>query len=84
MNLDEFHFPAFYEDSALAEIKGTGVFDSVHRERVHTKRQYEGIRKHVIEKFPEAFPPKLFTFDAYRWAHAVLDSRSIWWNGERQ
>ena len=37
----------------------------------------------MIEKFPEAFPPELFTFDAYRWAHAVLDSRSIWWNGER-
>ena len=83
MNLDEFHFPAFYEESALGELKGAGVLDSIRRERAHTKGQYEGIRKHVIEKFPEEFPPDLFTFDAYKWAHAVLDSRSIWWNGER-
>ena len=25
----------------------------------------------------------VFTFENYRWATAILDSRSIWWNGER-
>jgi hypothetical protein len=24
-----------------------------------------------------------FSFDNYKWAHAVMDSRAIWWNGER-
>ena len=25
----------------------------------------------------------MFTFENYRWAHAILDSRAIWWSGQR-
>jgi hypothetical protein len=27
--------------------------------------------------------PEVLSFENYRWAHATLDSRSIWWGGER-
>ena len=29
------------------------------------------------------FSDGVFSFENYRWAHATLDSRAIWWNGER-
>ncbi len=33
--------------------------------------------------FCQGFKDGVFTFENYRWAHAILDSRAIWWNGER-
>lgn len=35
-------------------------------------------------RFPaQAFGPNVFTFENYRWAHAIMDSRTIWWNSKR-
>lgn len=31
----------------------------------------------------QTFSRDVFTFENYRWAHAILDSRSIWWDGQR-
>lgn len=29
------------------------------------------------------FPPEVFTFENYNWAKMIINSRSIWWDGER-
>ena len=31
----------------------------------------------------QVFHPDVYSEKHYRWAHAILDSRAIWWNGER-
>ena len=29
------------------------------------------------------FDPTVFTYERYRWAHAILDSRSVWWDDQQ-
>ena len=37
----------------------------------------------VMEKYRGAFPADVYTLENYMWAHAIMDSRSIWWGGGR-
>lgn len=39
-----------------------------------------GLRVDLIASF---FPKDVLTYENYAWAHAILDSRAIWWNGKR-
>jgi hypothetical protein len=41
------------------------------------------VKQHVLDAYPETLLPDVYTWPVYRWAHAILDSRSIWWDGER-
>ena len=34
-------------------------------------------------RVPQLLPETEFNFANYKWAYGILDSRSIWWNGER-
>ena len=36
-----------------------------------------------MEKYRGAFPADVYTLENYMWAHAIMDSRSIWWGGGR-
>ena len=46
------------------------------------KAKYQRVKKFVLDRFP-AFPARAYSEQAYTWAHAILDSRAIWWNGQR-
>lgn len=42
-------------------------------------RKYAAISSRVFAAYPETFDTETtHTFENYRWAHAVLDSRAIW------
>jgi hypothetical protein len=45
-------------------------------------RKFKGVAKHVLALYPDVFVKEAYTREHYRWAHAILDSRRIWWNGE--
>jgi hypothetical protein len=49
--------------------------------REHVKKMYENILS--LELVKSFFPSEILTFENYRWATAILDSRSIWWSGKR-
>jgi len=40
------------------------------------------LSRQVLALYPEIFLKEAYTREHYRWAHAILDSRRIWWNGE--
>ena len=40
------------------------------------------LARQVLALYPEIFLKEAYTREHYRWAHAILDSRRIWWNGE--
>ena len=50
-----------------------------HRNR--TEGTYGHIKK--VKEISAFFPENVLTFENYQWAAAVLDSRSIWWEGVR-
>ena len=48
------------------------------------RHKYTGVRSFVFEKQPETKDRiDAFSEENYFWAHATLDSRSIWWARER-
>lgn len=40
------------------------------------------IRARVFDLFPQTFAPDVFTYERYKWAYVILDSRSIWWDDQ--
>ena len=46
-----------------------------------TEGTYNSIKK--VKEIANFFPIGFFTFENYRWAGSILDSRSIWWDGLR-
>jgi len=50
-----------------------------YRERM--VRSYQALLK--MEGLSSLFPEGLLTFEKFRWAFIILDSRSIWWKSER-
>jgi hypothetical protein len=81
----EMEAPAFWSEEELEELKGTFVYDDVLAWKTHVHAKYTSVKKHVFDKF-DAFMGDhagSFSEDKYTWAHAILDSRGIWWNGQR-
>jgi hypothetical protein len=44
-------------------------------------RQFESVIR--LPSVQKEIPARLLEWDAYRWGHYILDSRSIWWDGQR-
>jgi len=75
--------PLFFSEEEMNELRGSSVFDSVNSHRERVKRKFKGVDGHVLNRFREAFPADVYTLENYMWAHAIMDSRSIWWGGGR-
>lgn len=80
---EEMGFPVFYPPKLVKELKGSLVETDVVQLQGEVDRKYDGIKRAIFDKWPQHFDESVFTRDNYRWAHAVLDSRSIWWGGAR-
>jgi len=82
---DETTFPVFWSDDDLLVLRGLPVLDDVTRYRAEVASKYRAVSRAVFDSpdYAALLPPGAFTPEAYRWAHAVLDSRSIWWGGQR-
>eukprot|EP00945_MAST-04E_sp_MAST-4E-sp1_P002179 g2179.t1 len=82
-SLPEMHAPAVaWTDYELDQLTGSLVLPHVKAYKDKIRRKYKGVKKHLFSKYSEYLPPNVYSYDNYRWAHAILDSRRIWWNGE--
>jgi histone-lysine N-methyltransferase SETD3 len=79
--------PLFYEEIHLQLLQATDLFQSIDDYREKTKSMFTFVKTHFFEAFPQIFffQKNIFFQDIFffKWALAILDSRSIWWNGKR-
>ncbi len=85
----EMDIPLLWRSDSEVELR---LGPSAHRQGAETYRKsveqmYDRIVKvSIIRKFfgmDDQGRNHVLTLENYRWATAILDSRSIWWNGER-
>ena len=82
-SLPEMHAPAVaWTESELDELKGSEIFGALKAYKDKIRRKFQGVKKHLFSEYSHYLPPDTYNYDNYRWAHAILDSRRIWWNGE--
>lgn len=80
--IDLIDIPLYWPaDEIYDRLYPSFLTQSVNHYRDRVLRMYEFII--AEESIKEFFPPKVLTFDNYRWAVTILDSRSIWWNQKR-
>lgn len=92
---DEMDIPLLWESDAdvSGKLAPSAIRTSVETYRNSVRNSFEKISKlGIIRKFFGLDAPSddgviggasILTFENYRWATAILDSRSIWWNGQR-
>lgn len=84
--------PLVWEDSELEWLAGSPVHGEILQYRKQAANRYSGLRRVVFREFRGLFPAEdpgeqggpdaeAFSWHWYRWAYAILDSRSIWWKG---
>jgi len=82
--LEEMESPSYYSDEELQELTGHHVKSEAIDNAATIRRKYSAVRGFLYEKIGQVIlPPSVFTEDNYMWAHSILDSRAIWWDGER-
>ena len=74
--------PAFFDESLVAELEPSELAADILRYQAHLHASFALVRERVFARFPAIFPPAKCDFDAYRWAHLVLDTRATWWGGQ--
>ncbi|EQC25525.1 hypothetical protein SDRG_16608 [Saprolegnia diclina VS20] len=67
--------PLFYTEAELALLEGTDLGGLVLAYRDQVTKSYDAIRR--------VFPRDVFSLAAYTHTRFLLDTRSIWWGGER-
>ncbi|KDO32531.1 hypothetical protein SPRG_03006 [Saprolegnia parasitica CBS 223.65] len=75
--------PLFYTEAELALLDGTDLGSLVLAYRDQVTKSYDAIRRVVLTKFPQVFSSDVFSLAAYTHTRYLLDTRSIWWGGER-
>ena len=72
--------PLWYTEDSLDFLSGSDLRNEILSYQHTTSRKFNQMMTNppVISAFG-----KHFTRDNYFWAHAMIDTRAIWWNGER-
>lgn len=81
--VNELESPLFYSKHQMELLKGTDMYEAVLNYKEKVEHKYNVIASKVFEFYPEVFKTQIFTLENYRWAYGILDSRSIWWSGQR-
>ncbi|KAF0713411.1 Aste57867_4348 [Aphanomyces stellatus] len=71
-------------DDQVEMLAPTDLHGAIETYRTHVDQSFAAIHRVVLSKFPQIFPAHAFTRETYRWARFILDTRSIWWGGERR
>ncbi|KAF4046928.1 Rubisco LSMT substrate-binding [Phytophthora infestans] len=79
---DSLNSPLFYEEVELKTLEGTDLLTLVVNYRKRVARSYVTIASYLKQSGHDETLQWL-TERRFRWANAVLDSRSIWWSGQR-
>ena len=80
----ELETPLYYSDEELSRLKEHPVFSKVIEIKKNVREVFKRVKSFILDRYgPDFFPSEVYTFENYLWAHTILDSRSIWWGGER-
>lgn len=82
-NKAEIGGPAFWTSDELAEVQGSVSLASIQGYNGTMQRRFAAAKRAVFDNHKDLLPPDVFILENYRWAYGILDSRSIWWQGER-
>mgnify|MGYP006076518873 FL=1 len=76
--------PIYYSVDALKRLEGSMLHAQVLAQKEKVSKSYKSVKRVVFDTI-EFFKThaEAFSYENYKWAHAILDSRSIWWTGER-
>eukprot|EP00736_Rhodelphis_marinus_P007322 Rmarinus@m.22557 len=78
--------PFFFPEDAVEALKGTHIYDKIPGRKAFVEKKWQAYERAVLEQFEEFKDPihaRYFTKEWYEWATFIIDTRSIWWNGER-
>ncbi|CAE7942635.1 unnamed protein product, partial [Symbiodinium sp. KB8] len=73
----------FYTTQQLDMLQGSTLHEEIKNYRASVRDKYRRVKGAVLDKHQKEFPLAAFTEENYVWGSAILDSRSIWWNGGR-
>lgn len=78
----EMDIPLFWSDNEIISRLGpSSLTDEMLEYKARVKRNYEMLTR--VPLLEELILANVLNEDTYFWATAILDSRSIWWNGQR-
>eukprot|EP00299_Pterocystis_sp_00344_P002488 c12812_g1_i1.p1 GENE.c12812_g1_i1~~c12812_g1_i1.p1 ORF type:complete len:625 (+),score=169.41 c12812_g1_i1:135-1877(+) len=77
---DMSHNPVMFSKNQLDLLKGSSILPRIQSRIATIRSKFEKVKSLVFEYYPLL---SWVTFDDYLWAHLIIDSRSIWWNGKR-
>ncbi|KAG9397993.1 hypothetical protein AC1031_016409 [Aphanomyces cochlioides] len=81
----EIDVPLFFSPNQVDALAPALDFhDAVLTYRDNVAKSFAAIDRIVFSKQSSIFPRDIFTRANYRWARYILDTRSIWWLGERR
>jgi histone-lysine N-methyltransferase SETD3 len=81
-SVDELDTPLLWNEQQVRDRLDPSLSMETALQYQHsTRTKYESISNmQVVQEF---FPGSSLSYERYRWATAILDSRSIWWAGKR-
>lgn len=62
----------------MKELRGSAVVSDIDKYRAEVDRKYSMVKRAVFDEYPHDLPSWAFSRSNYEWAHAIMDSRSIW------
>ena len=69
------------KETIESRVYPSAMMKPLIKENQDTLRTFNAIRN--VTEVLLFFPPEVFTFENYNWAKMIINSRSIWWDGER-
>ena len=72
----EFGSPLFGTPQELERLKGDPIHQEVLQELKAWEQQYDLLSASILEKFPEVFPSGCCSFEEYKWARHMIESRA--------
>jgi hypothetical protein len=79
----DFGSPLFATDKELEMLKGNKMYEEVIAELKVWEKHYDLLSASVLEKFPEVFPDDCCTFQDYKWARHMIESRAWHLRGQQ-
>lgn len=74
--------PSLWTDEDIKSRLGpSNLADEMIEYNAKTRSKFDFIK--TVDIIKDFFPENFLTFEVYRWATTILDSRSIWWDGKR-
>ncbi|KAK9762634.1 hypothetical protein K7432_011450 [Basidiobolus ranarum] len=69
--------PILWSDEEVKLLEGTEIHESIGKEKIDLKDDYENLVMPILEKYPTLFPKDIFTFENFLNASTVVASRAF-------